>query len=129
MEVVAPVRNDPEWRAALTPLTSIIGSRFRVSVPMMANAVGPCALPRQDPGRGGPWVLERSQRGHDGIRPVPRSLRLFVLITFAVVLLAAIVAMQAPMEDEMRLLKPGVWMPATLVFLFLALGAIWKARK
>ena len=45
MLVSRPVRNNREWSATVTPLASIIGSGFLVSVPLMASAVGLWALP------------------------------------------------------------------------------------
>ncbi len=38
--VSGPVRNNRNWSATVTPLASIIGSGFLVSVPLMASAIG-----------------------------------------------------------------------------------------
>jgi hypothetical protein len=38
--ISAPVRNSRKWSAIVTPLASIIGSGFLVSVPLLASAVG-----------------------------------------------------------------------------------------
>ena len=43
--VSRPVRNNSGWSATVTPLASIIGSGFLVSVPLMASAVGLWAVP------------------------------------------------------------------------------------
>ena len=37
--VCRPVRNNRSWSATVTPLASIIGSGFLVSVPLLAGAV------------------------------------------------------------------------------------------
>lgn len=39
-----PVRNNKQWSATVTPLASIIGSGFLVSVPLLASAIGAWAV-------------------------------------------------------------------------------------
>ncbi len=42
--VSGPVRNNKSWSATVTPLASIIGSGFLVSVPLLASAIGVWAV-------------------------------------------------------------------------------------
>ncbi|MCA9473382.1 MAG: hypothetical protein MRJ96_06665 [Nitrospirales bacterium] len=107
--VSGPVRNNRNWSATVTPLASIIGSGFLVSVPLLASAIGIWAVAavaaltllayfiggaiRYNIGFGEP-IFEKAQTGHI-IKSVETLSHLvligayFISVAYYLVLLAA----------------------------------------
>ena len=109
MLVSRPVRNNRNWSATVTPLASIIGSGFLVSVPLLVGAVGLWAVAaiaglavvsflvggaiRYNIRFGEP-VIESAQAGHairsiEGLSHLVLAGAYFIAVAYYLVLLAA----------------------------------------
>ena len=107
--VCRPVRNNRSWSATVTPLASIIGSGFLVSVPLLAGAIGSWAVAaiaglavvsfliggaiRYNIRYGEP-VIESARAGHtirsiEGLSHLVLAGAYFIAVAYYLVLLAA----------------------------------------
>jgi len=135
-----PLRRLRPWSATITPLASIIGSGFLVSVPLLASAIGLWSIPAVAALTGLAWLiggalrynirhgeplLQRTAPGHI-IRSIETASHLvlicayFISVAYYLVLLAAFVLKLAGIEAPMA----GQIAASAIILAICAIGAL-----
>lgn len=137
--ISGPVRNNKSWSATVTPLASIIGSGFLVSVPMLASAIGVWAVAavvgltalaflfggavRYNIANAEP-ILETAQAGH-AVKSIETTSHIvligayFISVSYYLVLLAAFGLKLVGVHDPMI----GKGIATALILLICGVGA------